>query len=213
MKITKIGHCCLLIEIDGKRILTDPGAFTVADHVLHDIDIVLISHEHADHLHTDSLKELLRLNPRALIYCNSAVGRLLSEADIAHFVLEGTAYDESAGIHIEAFDAPHAEIYETLGQVQNTGYFIGPSFFYPGDAFADPGKPVQILALPVAGPWCKVGDAVRYALALKPQKAFPVHDGIEREDRVHVFHNTPARVLPEHGIEFVPLKAGESADF
>jgi len=32
MKITKLGHCCLLIETKGKRVLTDPGSYTVKTH-------------------------------------------------------------------------------------------------------------------------------------------------------------------------------------
>lgn len=30
MKITKLGHCCLLIEIRGTRFLTDPGSYTTS---------------------------------------------------------------------------------------------------------------------------------------------------------------------------------------
>ncbi|MBI2052837.1 MAG: MBL fold metallo-hydrolase, partial [Candidatus Ryanbacteria bacterium] len=28
MKITKFGHCCLLIKENGVRILTDPGTYS-----------------------------------------------------------------------------------------------------------------------------------------------------------------------------------------
>ena len=28
MKITKLGHCCLVIEEKGLKILTDPGSYT-----------------------------------------------------------------------------------------------------------------------------------------------------------------------------------------
>jgi L-ascorbate metabolism protein UlaG (beta-lactamase superfamily) len=31
MKIKKIGHCCLVIETNGKRIMTDPGSFTIEE--------------------------------------------------------------------------------------------------------------------------------------------------------------------------------------
>ena len=56
MKITKLGHCCLLIETKDKRILTDPGSYTVEAHSkLGNIDYILFTHEHQDHYHLESL--------------------------------------------------------------------------------------------------------------------------------------------------------------
>lgn len=49
MKITKFGHCCLLIEENGVRILTDPGTYSTQQSEVKNIDFVLITHEHADH--------------------------------------------------------------------------------------------------------------------------------------------------------------------
>ena len=70
-------------------------------------------------------------------------------------------------------DGKHAEIFEEYGQVQNTGYFIENKLFYPGDAYTEPGKVVDVLALPVAGPWCKSAEAIAYAIRVQPKKAFP----------------------------------------
>lgn len=97
--------------------------------------------------------------------------------------------------------------------MQNTGYLIDERLFYPGDAYALPGVPVEILALPVAGPWCKITDAVHYARKIAPKYAFPVHDGQLRPDRFGGNHRVPELFLKEKGIEFVPLKDGESKEF
>lgn len=210
MEITKIGHCCLVIEEKGKRIMTDPGRFTVGDHELEHIDIILITHEHADHLHTDSLKDLLTKNPQVQIFTNSSVGALLDEADIPHELLEGTALKEILGLTIEAFDAKHAEIFEEFGQVQNTGYVINNRLFYPGDAYAELGRPIEILALPVGGPWCRMTDTLHYAIRMAPRHVFPVHDGVEREDRVNIVHNIAETILGEQNIHFVSMKGGDS---
>lgn len=43
MKITKFGHCCLLIEEHLLRILTDPGNYNTTPDV-ENIDIILITH-------------------------------------------------------------------------------------------------------------------------------------------------------------------------
>ncbi len=70
MKITKFGHCCLLIEEKGVRILTDPGTYSTQQSEVKNIDFVLITHEHADHFHVDSLKALLKNNPQAKVIPN-----------------------------------------------------------------------------------------------------------------------------------------------
>ena len=212
MHITKFGHCCLLIEIDGKKVLTDPGTFTIEEtKSLDGIDLVVISHEHADHFHVDSVKDVLARNPNAKVVSNSAVGKLLDEAGIPHEVLEGAGAREIAGVALAACDAKHEEIFEAYGQVQNTGYMIGGRLFYPGDAYADPGTAIDVLALPVAGPWCKIADALHYCIRMKPRMAFPVHDGMLGD--LTFMHRVPQMILKEKGIDFVPMDKGASRDF
>ncbi|MBP9669537.1 MAG: MBL fold metallo-hydrolase, partial [Candidatus Pacebacteria bacterium] len=177
------------------------------------IDVIVITHEHADHVHVPALKEVLANNTEAIVIANSSVSALLTAAQITCTVLEGTGVAEIAGVRFEAFDCMHEEIYEEIGQVQNTGYFIGDRLFYPGDSFGKPGKPVDVLALPVAGPWCKLSDAIRYAIAVKPNKAFPVHDALIKDALIGSAHRVPGEVLPKNGIEFIALREGETADF
>jgi L-ascorbate metabolism protein UlaG (beta-lactamase superfamily) len=213
MRIKKIGHCCLVIDTEGgRRVLTDPGDYSTGQTEVTGVDLVVITHEHGDHLHVESLKAVLAGNPAAKVVSNSSVGKILAAEGVAHEILEGAAAGEYAGVPLEAHDARHEEIFEEMGQVQNTGYLIAGRLFLPGDAFKNPGKPVDVLALPVAGPWCRVRDAVRYALEVKPRKAFPIHDGMVIDGRGGSIHSAPARFLPPAGIEFVALKAGEEAE-
>lgn len=213
MKIKKIGHCCLLIQTDKATILTDPGAFSVDQNSISGIDIILITHEHADHVHVQSLKQIILNNPNTKVITNSSVGKLLDEQGIIWEVLEGRDTKEYLNILIEAYDAKHEEIYEEIGQVQNTGYFINNKLFYPGDAYCEPQKEIEVLALPVAGPWCKIADAIKYALKLKPKKVFPVHDGMLQEDRIGGSHKIPEKVLSENGIEFISMISGDEKEF
>ena len=84
MKITKLGHCCLLIETKGKRILTDPGSYTVEAHSkLENIDFILFTHEHQDHYHIESLKVILENNPNAKVYSNNSVSELLKAENVS----------------------------------------------------------------------------------------------------------------------------------
>jgi L-ascorbate metabolism protein UlaG (beta-lactamase superfamily) len=213
VNITKFGQCCLLIETKGRRILTDPGRFTVAQNELQNIDLILITHEHADHLHSESLQIILKNNPSAQVVTNSGVAAVLSELGISPTILEGTAHEVISDISLEAHDGEHAEIFETYGQVQNTGYFIDDTLFYPGDAYTEPGKRVDILALPVAGPWCKSADAIAYALRVMPAKAFPVHDWLLNEDGIALTHGLFESQLQSRGIEFIRLCNNETREF
>lgn len=207
MKITKFGHCALLIEEGGLRILTDPGSYSTIPADLQDIDIILITHEHADHFHLDSLKKILEDCPQAKIITNKSVGKLLDKENISYQVVEDGESVSISGVLIEGFGKEHIEIYKKLMLVQNTGYFIADKLFYPGDAFYDPKKKVDILALPVAGPWCKISEAVDYALSVKPRIAFPVHDaGLKI---IGGNHKVPQMVLKENGIDFVIPEIGK----
>ena len=194
--------------------MTDPGSFTypfASDVPM--VSVVIITHEHGDHIHVPAVRELVQTNPNLTIVTNSSVAALLKQEGIEATVLEGTNSMTVAGVHLEAFDARHAEIFEEVGQVQNTGYFITERLFYPGDAYAEPAKPVEVLALPVGGPWCRITDTLHYALRVQPKVAFPIHDSIEREDRVGVHHGMAKRILEERGISFVGLRAGEEHTF
>lgn len=213
MKITKYGHCCLLVEIAGKRVLTDPGVFSAGHEELTNIDIILITHEHADHCHTDSIRALKENNPSVTIIANSSVARVLKEKGLETKILEGRQTLSIDELTIEAYNGPHAEIFETFGLVQNTGYLLAESFFYPGDAYIEPGKPVQVLALPVAGPWCKSSETLAYALRVMPAIATPVHDAVLSEDGIKVVYGLFARTLSEHGVAFQPLVDGEAQNF
>ena len=211
MKIRKLGHCCLVIEIDGKRIMTDPGSFSTLQLQEKNIDVILITHEHQDHLHIDSLKKVLENNPSAIVITNTAVGKLLDGVNIKYIKVEdGQKYD-FRGINIAGFGSKHAEIYGTYGQVQNTGYMVN-SFCYPGDSFSNPNSKVDILALPVTGPWMKIKDAIDYAKILKPRVVFPVHDAYIHDWATFLWRG-PETFLGEAGIKFKKLELNKEEEF
>lgn len=210
MKIKKLGHCCLLIEIRGKRVLTDPGSYTVDEHIkLQDIDYILFTHEHADHFHIESLKTILINNPQAKVYSNTSVGELLKVENIEHIVIKDGEEVFVGDISVVGVGEKHAMMHSSVPLSSNTGFFIDGRLFYPGDSFTNPNRSVEILALPVSGPWMKIGEAIDFALLLKPKVAFPVHDGT-RFGSAHVF---PGRLLPENGIEFVSMIEGDEKEF
>lgn len=210
MKITKLGHCCLLIETKGKRILTDPGSYTVEAHSkIENIDYVLFTHEHQDHYHVESLKILLQKNPKVIIYSNTSVSELLEKESITHTRVAHGENISLGDVSVTGVGEKHAMMHKSIQLSSNLGFFIDERLWYPGDAFTNPERKVDILALPVSGPWMKISEAIDYALELKPKIVFPVHDGT----RFGSAHTLPARILPSAGINFVPMVEGDAKEF
>lgn len=214
MKIKKLGHCCFIVEAKGKRILTDPGAPDYSGLVgaeIGHIDAVLITHEHSDHLHIDSLKQILASNPSAMVVTNTAVGKLLDEAGIKYTKVENGEDLMIGDVNVSGFGDIHAEIYKEFGMVQNTGYMID-DLCYPGDSFNIPNtSKVDILALPVVGPWVLMKNAIEYAQKINPRIVFPVHDAIVKDFGKFVWF-VPETILKESGIAFKKLEIGKEEE-
>ncbi len=66
VKVTWVGHATVLVEVAGFRVLTDPALTPRLAHLVRHvpspdlgrIDVVLLSHIHADHLHRRSLRRV-----------------------------------------------------------------------------------------------------------------------------------------------------------
>jgi L-ascorbate metabolism protein UlaG (beta-lactamase superfamily) len=218
MKIKKLGHCCLLIEHKGLKIMTDPGNYSTSQNEVMGVDYVFITHEHGDHFHVDSVKKILENNPNIKIITNSAVKILLDKENISCEILDNgekilEEKNSENKIKIETKSCNHADIYDTVAPVLNTSIFIDEKLFYPGDAFLEINKEVEILALPVAGPWMKIRESIEYALKIKPKKVFPVHDGMLQEGKFGPVHVLTQKVLNTNGIDFKILKEGEENVF
>src|SRR3989344_9361017 len=213
MKITKFGHCCLLIEVKELRILTDPGNYTATPEV-DSVDVILITHEHPDHLHIDSLKVILVKNPEAEVISHNGVGKILDEAGVVHTLIADGEEKAIKGVSIESSGSEHACIHHDLPKVQNTGFYIDKMLFYPGDSFHNPKKDIVILALPVTGPWMRLEEAIEYAKAIKPKAVFPVHDGMLRQGiELGPTRRIPMMLLEPLGIRYVDMTEGSVQDF
>ena len=76
MKITRFAQSCILIETNGKRILLDPGYLqykeSYPDNEWKDIDILLVTHKHGDHCHSEAVKKILQ-NSKTKFYTTKEV--------------------------------------------------------------------------------------------------------------------------------------------
>jgi len=217
MNIKKLGHCCLVLESEGIKILTDPGSFTTEPvKSVTGINIILITHEHTDHYHVESIQAVLANNPGATVVSNSAVAKLLAEKNIPCTVVGDTqsatvgGTNDTGGVLIEGFGKDHAIIYDTMGACENTGYFVAGKFYFPGDAFYDPKRPIDVLALPVAGPWMKISEAIDFAKLVKPRVAFGVHDSMIVQGFGSFAAMMLQKFLKEDGIEYIAFAPGET---
>ena len=213
MKITKFGHCCLLIEENGVRVLTDPGSYTETQDEIKNIDVILITHEHQDHFHIPSVKKILENNQDAIIITNSSVGNLLKNEGIDSVIVEDSEDFTFKEVKFRGFGKDHAVIYKEMGLVENTGYFVGEKLFYPGDSFFDPKEKIEILAVPFAGPWMKISEAIEYVLKINPKKCFPVHDGGLNPSGQGFGKRVAPQIFQNNGIEFISLEIDEETEF
>src|SRR5689334_19947363 len=67
MRITHLGHACLLVESDDVRVLVDPGTFSRGFEQLTDLDAIVVTHQHPDHVDVERLPQLLEANDAALL--------------------------------------------------------------------------------------------------------------------------------------------------
>lgn len=181
MKITKYGHCCLLVDTGGGRVLIDPGTFSAGFEQVDGLAAVLLTHAHPDHVDTARLPGLLERNPGATVVADEQTAQQLSGTPAAggRTVRAVAAGDRLSlgGIDTEVIGSEHAVIYPDLPTISNVGYLLDGRLFYPGDAFTAPGREIEILALPTAAPWLKVSEGIDYLRAVRPRLALPVHEG------------------------------------
>ena len=180
MRLTHLGHACLLVETGGQRILIDPGVFSPGIVDVTGLDVILITHQHADHVDLQRLPAMLEVNPQARLYAEPQAAAVMAEAGIAS---EHTVAGEEltfGRVLIMPVGEKHALINEALPRIGNLGVVLRaegePSLFHPGDAYdGEPGQ-IDILALPLSAPWAASRDTVAFAQRIAPRVSVPIHD-------------------------------------
>lgn len=213
--VTYFGHSCVLVDCRhgseaATRILLDPGNLTPPLENVGPLDAVFITHPHADHLDPAQLKRLSFENEGLRAFggpgADAAAG-----PDVA--VMELAAGKLSfGGVDVETIETTHETIYPGLPLPANLGYLVGGRLFAPGDSLELPPFTVDILLLPIGGPWMKLRDSIDFVRAVKPTVAIPIHDaGLTAAHRG--LHRALLTQLAPEGTQVVPLDEGQSHTF
>jgi L-ascorbate metabolism protein UlaG (beta-lactamase superfamily) len=102
---TWLGHASYVIDIEGKRLVIDPVFFDVsivkrftqlpcqANEIV-DVDYILLSHNHRDHIDEKSIKLLCKLNPKLEILTSLCTSKQLLKWGIKNQIIEAGWYQE-----------------------------------------------------------------------------------------------------------------------
>lgn len=176
MRVTHFGHACVLVELPQRdaRILIDPGTYSADFDQLRDLDLILLTHAHPDHLDADRLRDLAQHNPDATIVHSPGAATVLTGLTTT-VAIPGDKLTVS-GVDITVTGTgEHACIHADLPGSDNNGYLIDGLVLHPGDALDPPGADVDVLLVPAGGPWLKIGESVDYVRALAPRVVVPIH--------------------------------------
>lgn len=219
MKITKYIHACLQIEKGSDKILFDPGLFSFAEGLVkpsqfENIQAVIITHKHPDHVDADSLKEILKNNENAIVFANSDIAKTLAEKEIEAEVFE-SGERNIAGFDFEAFDAPHEAILADE-LPQNTAYLIDGKILHPGDSYSKSllaKKGTEILCLPTMAPWTTELTTFDFAVEMSPQIVVPIHDGYAKDFFLESRYQNFTKYFDQKNIRFESMsKAGDCVE-
>jgi len=187
LKITFIGHGSLMFEFQGKFIHVDPVMQSADYSTMPDADMILITHQHGDHLDLNAISALKK-NDTEIILTEKCFS-MLKESASARKISNGSSI-ELKGINIYAIPAyniqnkrPDGTPFHPKGE--GNGYIIefgDKRVLVAGDTENIPEiktlKGIDIAFLPMNLPYTMTPAMVaNAALAFKPKVLYPYHFG------------------------------------
>lgn len=215
--VTWIGHATLLVQMDHATFLTDPIWSERASPVpfagparaqppgvalddLPDIDFVIVSHNHYDHLDVATLAKLAERNRQTLFIVPLENAATLRDAGVGNVVeLDWGGSVEIAGLRVVCLPAQHwsgRSLWDRSTTLWGSFAVIGPEhrFYFAGDTgyfdgFAEIGVelgPFDLAAMPIGAytpaemmhHWhMNPEEALQASRDVRAQKIVPIHYG------------------------------------
>jgi L-ascorbate metabolism protein UlaG (beta-lactamase superfamily) len=216
MKITKYLHSCLVFELDGYKLLFDPGKFSFAEgevtaEMFNDVNAVVITHIHPDHYDMEILKNILSLSG-AIVITNTQIGADLDKAGIVYTILEEGTVNFGPFI-LKAFPVTHEPIMDNP-LPQMTGFIINDKVLHPVDSMEDKlleYKGIELLLMVTMAPFANELRISGFADRLEPKQILPVHDGCAKEFFIKQRYAAYVKHFDKRGIKFHEVyKVGDS---
>lgn len=197
LKVTLIGHGSLMFEHGGKIVHVDPWS-KVGDYgKLPKADLILITHDHRDHLDLEAFKELVKDNTRVVV--NRKGAAKLSNQIKNPIIMANGDVQTVTGIRIEAVPAYNLVHMRSAGEPYHpkgigNGYVItfgDQRVYVAGDTENTPEmkalKNIDVAFLPMNLPYTMSSDmAADAAKAFEPKILYPYHTSFS-EDQVAGF--------------------------
>jgi len=207
MKISKYLHSCLVFELDGYKLLFDPGKFTFAEglvtpEVFADVNSIIITHIHPDHLDTDNLKKIADLS-KASIYTNAQVGEALQKHGVTHTVWHDGSH-QLGPFKLEAIPVIHEPILDNP-LPQMTGFLINDKVLHPVDSMEEAllkYQGIELLIMVTMAPFANELRITDFADRLQPKQILPVHDGYAKEFFIKQRYEAYDKHFEKRGIKF-----------
>ena len=199
MKITWTGQAGLLIETGEKKIMVDPYLSdsveainpknwrrVAVDESLfeEDIDMIVITHDHLDHLDPQTLERFLKKDKILTVLAPyNAWQQVRKNGKNHNYVMfnRGTVWTQD-GIIFTAVKAEHSDL-TAIGFIIDDGEFkvyVTGDTLYNKDIFPELPKNLDAVFLPVNGVGnnMNISDAKQFAKMTEAKKAIPIHWGM-----------------------------------